>query len=40
MSVRKPANRPRDGGIPRVTISVGGTFCKDPTRNVCQVEDN
>ena len=40
MSVRKPSNRPRDGGISWATASAGDAFCKNPTRNICQVEDN
>ena len=40
MSVRKPYNRPRDGGISWATASAGDTYCKNPTRNICQVEDN
>ena len=40
MSVRKPFNRPRGGGISWSTVSLGDTYRKNPTRNVCQVEDN
>ena len=40
MSVRNPYNRPRGGGISWATVSAGDTYRKNPTRNVCQVEDN
>ena len=40
MSVRKPSNRPRGGGISWATASAGDAFRKNPTRNICQVEDN
>ena len=39
MSVRKPLNRPRDGGISWATASAGDTYRKNPTRNICQVKD-
>ena len=40
MSVRKLYNIPRDGGTSLVTVSAGGTFRKNPSRKVCQLEDN
>ena len=40
MSVRKSYKRPRDGGISWATASTGDTYRKNPTRNICQVEDN
>ena len=39
LSVRKPSIYPRDGGKSWVTVSVGCTFDKNPTRKVCRLKE-